>query len=107
MSGLVLLIIGLASLALVFAMLGYVGLKAWGVYQRGVQVSRDVGPFADQLSAWSVVVEAKATEVADTGAAIAASVERLQASLQRLQILAAAFNESAAPFRRLLHYLGR
>ena len=106
MSGLVLLIIGLASLALVLATLAYCGLRAWRVVQRGTSMSRDVGPRADQLSNWSGVIEVKAQRLSEDGTQLAANVARLQASLQRLQIIVQSLNEAAAPYRRLRDYLG-
>jgi hypothetical protein len=106
MSGLVLLIIGLASLALVLAALAYSGLRAWRVVQRGTSFSRDVGPLADQLSDWSRVIEVKAQRLSEDGAQLAANVERLRASLQRLQIIVQSLIEATAPLRRLRDYLG-
>lgn len=106
MSGLVLLVIGLASLGLVLGMLAYCGLKAWRVSKRGIQVYGHLSPLADQLSDWSLVAEAKAQELANNGEQIAANVERLRVSVQRLQMIAEVFGESARPYRRVLHYLG-
>lgn len=106
MSGLVLLIIGLASLTLVLATLAYSGLRAWRVVQRGTAVSRDVGPLADQLSDWSRVIEVKAQRLSEDGAQLTANVEHLRASLQRLQIVVQSLSEAAAPLRRLRDYLG-
>jgi hypothetical protein len=106
MSGLVLLIIGLASLGLVFAMLAFFGLKAWRVSGHAMEVYGHVGPLADQLSDWSVVAEAKAQHLADNGEQIAANVERLRVSVQRLQLIAEILGESARPYRRVFHYLG-
>jgi hypothetical protein len=106
MSGLVLLIIGLASLALVLAAFAYCGLKAWRVYQHGMTVYGRVEPLANQLSGWSIVAEAKAQRLADNGAEIAANLERLQASLARFQIIAQALSDSMTPVRRVRRYLG-
>lgn len=106
MSGLVLIIIGLASLGLVLAALAYCGLEAWHVFKRGMSVYRDVGPLADQLSDWSLAVGVKAQQLAENGAETAANVERLRTSVQRLQIIAQNLGESAIPYRRLRHYLG-
>ena len=106
MSGLVLLIIGLASLALVLATLAYCGLRAWRVVQRGTSMSRDIGPLADQLSDWGGAIEVKAQRLSENGTQLAANVARLQASLQRLQIIVQSLNEAAAPYRRLRDYLG-
>ena len=106
MSGLVLLVIGLASLGLVLAMLVYCGLKAWRVSKRGLQVYGHVGPFADQLSEWSLVVEAEAQKLADNGEQLAANVAHLRVTVQRLQMIAEVFGKSARPYRRVLHYLG-
>ena len=106
MSGLVLLVIGLASLGLVMIMLAYCGLKTWRVSKHGMQVYGDVGPLADQLSDWSVVVEARMQHLTDNGAEIATNVARLRVSVERLQVLAQALSESTAPYRRLRRYLG-
>jgi hypothetical protein len=106
MSGWILLIIGLASLALVLATLVFVGVRAWRVYQHGMAVYDHVGPLADQLSGWSVVVEAKAQRLADNGAEISANLERLQASIARFQIIAQALSDGMAPVRRARRYLG-
>lgn len=106
MTGFVLLIIGLASLALVVVMLAWCGLKGWRVYRRGMQVSRDVMPLTAQLSAWGGVVEVKADRLAQNAEQIAANLERLQGSLRRLQLVAEAMNESAEPYRRARRYLG-
>lgn len=106
MSGLVLLVIGLASLGLVLAMLVYCGLKAWHVSKHGAQVYGHVGPLADRLSDWSLVVEAKAQQLADNGEQIATNVARLRVSVERLQMIAEVFGKSTRPYRRVLHYLG-
>jgi hypothetical protein len=106
MSGLVLLFIGLASLGLVLAMLVYCGLKAWRVSQHGMQVYGHVGPFADQFSDWSLIVEAKAQQLADNGEQLAANVAHLRVTVQRLQMIAEVFGRSTRPYRRVLHYLG-
>jgi cell division protein FtsB len=106
MSGLVLLIIGLASLGLVLAMLAYCGLTAWRVFSHALQVYGHVGPLADQLSDWSVVAESKAQHLADNGEQIAANIARLQVSVQRLQMIAEVLSESARPYRRVFNYLG-
>jgi hypothetical protein len=106
MSGLVLLIIGLASLGLVLAAFVFLGVRAWRVYRHGMAVYDRVGPLADQLSGWSAVVEAKAQRLADNGAEISANLERLQASLARFQVIAQALSDSMAPVRRVRRYLG-
>ena len=106
MSGLVLLVIGLASLGLVLAMLVYCGLKAWHVSKRGMQVYGHLGPLADQLSGWSLVAEAKAQQLADNGEQLAANVAHLRVTVQRLQMIAEVFGKSTRPYRRVLHYLG-
>lgn len=101
-----LLIIALASLALVLAAIAYCGLKVWHVSKRGMVFYGHVQPLADQLSAWSIVAEAKAQRLTENGAEIAANLERLRASLARLQIVATAFGESMEPIRRVRRYLG-
>lgn len=106
MDGIVLLIIGLASLGLVFVAFAYCGVKAWRIYRHGMDVYGRLAPFTTRFDEWSVVLEAKAQQLADNGDAITANVERLQATITRLQILAVAINEGMKPVRRARRYLG-
>ena len=107
MNGWLLLIIGLASLAVVLGAVAYCAVKAWRVYRHGTEVYGRLAPFIDQLDGWTVTVEAKAQELTDNSAAIAANLDRLKASLARFQVIAQAFDEGFAPYRRILSYLGR
>ncbi len=105
MDGTILLIIGLASLALVLIAFAYCGLKAWRVYRNGMGVYDHLAPIADHLNGWGTVVEAKAQKLADNGEAISVNLEHLKTSITRLQIVAEALNESVMPLHRALRYL--
>lgn len=107
MDWIVLLIIGLAGLALIIAGFAYVGLKAWRLLKRGMSISRDVAPLADSLSRQAAVLSANADRLSANGAQLTANLERLQASVARLQVVADALSGALSPYRRVRRYLGR
>jgi hypothetical protein len=105
MNWVILLIIGLAGLALVVAGFVYVGLKAWRLAKRGARVSRDVAPLADELSRQAAVLSEAADRLAGRSDELSANLARLQASMARLQVVAQAFSDAVAPYRRARSYL--
>lgn len=107
MNWVIVLIIALASLALVIAGLAYVGLKAWRLAKRGMSISRDVAPLADGLSRQAAVLSANADRLSANSDQLGANIGRLQASVARLQVVAAALSDAMAPYRRVKEYLGR
>lgn len=107
MSGLTLLIIGLASLAFVLAACAYPGVKGWRLAKKGAAVSREVAPLAAQLSRRSGDATILAERLAANGEQITASLERLQATARRLQVIADLLADAAAPYQRIRAFFGR
>jgi hypothetical protein len=107
MSGLVLLVIGLAGLALVIAMLASVGVRAWRLARHARDVARSTGPVVTALSARSGELQSLAARVGDRQQELAAGLERLQRSAERLRILAEAWNDALAPWRSVRTFFGR
>jgi hypothetical protein len=107
MSGLILLTVGLACLALIIGATAYFGLKAWRLARRGLRMGRTAAPLATQLGAQSAALAAQADHLAANAERIGANFQRLQASARRLQVLAEAWSAGVAPYRRLRDYLGR
>ncbi len=106
MSGIVLLIIGLASLGLVLGMLAWLAVTAWRLVRHGIQVSGRVAPMAAELAGRAGEAERLAERLATNGERIEAHLASLQASLTRLQILASALGQAARPCHRVGSYLG-
>lgn len=107
MSGLTLLIIGLASLGGIIAAAAYLGLKGWGLIKHGLRTTREVRPLADKLSGQAATLASRSDEMAASAAELTRNLERLQISTRRLQVAFEALREAADPYRRLLTYLGR
>lgn len=106
MSGIVLLIIGLASLGLVLGMLVWLAFAAWRLVKHGIRVSSRVAPMAAELAGRAGEAERLAERLATNGEAIEAHLASLQVSLARLQILASALEQAARPCWRVGSYLG-
>jgi hypothetical protein len=107
MSGLILLIIGLAGLALILAAFVYLGLRAWRLFKRGLRISRGAAPLAAQLAGRVQEAAAAAERLAANGEEISANLERLQMSAKRLQVVAEAWSDATTPYRAVRDYLGR
>jgi len=107
MNGLILLIIGLASLALIFAAFAYLALKAWRLLKRGLRISRGAAPLAAQLAGRAEQAAAAAERLAMSGEQITANLEHLQVSVKRLQVVAEAWADAMWPYRTVRDYLGR
>lgn len=107
MNWVILLIIGLASLALIVGGFAYVGLKAWRLAKHGLRVSKDVMPLTDHLSRQAQALSASADRLASNGEQLSANVARLQVTITRLQVVGEALADATAPFRRIKDYLGR
>jgi len=107
MDGFILLIIGLAGLALIFAASAYLGLKAWRLLKRGLRISRSTAPLAAQLAGRTEQAAAAAERLAMSGEQITANLEHLQVSLKRLQVVAEACADAMKPYRTVRDYLGR
>ena len=105
MNWVILLMIGLASLALIVGGFAYVGLKAWRLLKRGMRVSADIAPLADHLSRQAEGLAANADRLAANGDQLNANIGRLQVSIARLQVVGATLYELISPYLKLRGYL--
>jgi hypothetical protein len=94
----VLLIVALASLALVLAMLVWVGLKGLHLAKHGMAVSRRVTPLVDGLTRRADEAATAAELLSADAEQLSASVVRMQASLARLQVVAQALSDALRPY---------
>jgi len=107
MNGLILLIIGLAGLALILAAFAYLALKAWRLFKRGLRISRGAAPAAAQLAGRAEQAAAAAQRLAANGEQITANLEHLQVTVKRLQVVSQAWADALNPYRAVRDYLGR
>jgi hypothetical protein len=105
MDGWVLLIVGLLSLAVVFAFFGYLGWRAYRLFRRGLAISRSLAPDVARLETAGHTIEERSAQLERDAAALTASAARLEQSVARLQILGQALNGGFAPYRRVRDYL--
>jgi len=105
MSWYILLIIGLLSLGIIVVGVTYLGLNAWRLLKRGMRMSREIVPLADQLGRKAEVLTVNAEHLQTTGDELNAGLMRLQASMARLQVVLQAFSDAMAPYRRVRRYL--
>jgi uncharacterized protein YoxC len=93
-----LLIVALASLAVIVGGLAYVGLKAWRLAKHGAAVSRRVTPLVDGLTRRADEVTAAAERLSADGEQLNASLVRMQRSLARLQVVVKTLNDAMRPY---------
>ena len=105
MDGWILLIVGLASLAVVFGALAYLGVRGYHLFRRGLALSRSMAPHVARLDAAGRSIEQGTARLEADAAALTASTARLQESVARLQILTQALNGGFAPYRCVRDYL--
>jgi len=101
----VLLIIALASLALVVAMLAWLGLKGWRLAKHGMAVSRRVTPLVEGLTRRADEAAAAAERLSADAERLTASITRMQASLARLQVVAQTLNDALRPYYLIAGWL--
>ena len=94
----VLLIVALASLAVVLGALVYVGRKAWRLAKHGAAVSRRVTPLVDGLTRRADEAAAAAERLSADGEQLSANLLRMQRSIARLQVIAQTFNDALRPY---------
>ncbi len=107
MDGWVLLVIGLASLALVVAAFAYLGYCGYRLGKAGIGMARTYGPPAADLARKAALATDRAAHAGVDAEQIAASLASLQASLQRLQVALEALQSALAPYRKVKEYFGR
>ena len=100
-----LLIVGLASLAIIIGALVYVALKGWRLAKHGMAVSRRITPLADGLSHRTDEIAAAAERLSASGESLTVSISKLQVSLARLQVVAYTVSEAMEPFLLLTGWL--
>jgi uncharacterized protein YoxC len=101
----VLLIIALASLAVVIGALAYVGVKAWRLVKHGAAVSRRVTPLVDGLAHRADEAAAAAERLSADGEQLGANLQRMQRSVARLQVIAQTFNDALRPYYLIAGWL--
>jgi hypothetical protein len=100
-----LLIVALASLAVIIGALVYVGLKAWRLAKHGAAVSRRVAPLVDGLTRRADEAAAAAERLSADAEQLNANLLRMQRSLARLQVIAQTFNDAMRPYYLIAGWL--
>ena len=106
MSGWVLLVIGLASLGLVAFAFGYVGYTGYKLVKAGLR-SRALTASRPPTSPKGRAAQQPVGQAGTDAQEIAASLARLQANLQRLQVAFEALRDALVPYQKLRTYFGR
>jgi hypothetical protein len=107
MNGWVLLAIGLASLGLVVAAFAYLGYTVYRLIKAGSRLGRAYGGLVTELTDKIDAASQRAAQAGVHAEDIMTTLARLQASLQRLQIVAEAWQTALGPYHRLRTYFGR
>ena len=74
--------------------------------RRGLRTARTLGPVVAELNQKAAIAQQRGSQASLDALAIQRNLERLQAKLARLQVVAEAFAAAAEPYRRLRTYLG-
>ena len=101
----VLLIVALASLAVIIGALVYVGLKAWRLAKHGTAVSRRVTPLVDGLTRRADEIAAAAERLSADGEQLSANISTHAALPRRLQVIAQTFNDAMRPYYLIAGWL--
>jgi hypothetical protein len=101
----VLLIVALASLAIVIGFVAWLALKGWRLAKHGMAVSRRITPLADGLTRRADEISAAAERLSSDGESLTESLAKLQVSLARLQVVSATIGEAMEPFLLLTGWL--
>jgi hypothetical protein len=101
----VLLIIALASLALVLAMLIRVGLIGWRLAKHGMAVSRRVAPLADGLARRTDEITVAAERLSADAGQLSDNLARMQRSAARLQVVTQTVNDAMRPYYLIAGWL--
>ena len=105
-NGLFLLAVGLCSFLVVCVAAGFLALKAWRLFKRGIRISRVAGPLAADLALRAEQLAKLSDDVGHQTEQVVASIERLGSSTRRLQVVLQAFSGSLLPYRRVKNYFG-
>lgn len=107
MSGWVLLVIGLVSLGLVGTAFVYLGYCGYRLAKAGLRMARAYGPLSAELATKTALATERAGQAGGYAEDIVTSLDRLQTSLKRLQIVAEAWQGALRPYQKLRDYFGR
>lgn len=107
MTGMHLLILGLICLAVVLAVTVRTMLVAWRVLKHSRQMAATTAEFSDLLARRSDEINERIVAVATAAGEMTGALERLKASLLRLQIIGQTIYEASEPYRRLRLYFGK
>ena len=107
MSGLILLAVGLAGLALVLAATVVLGRKAWRVAKHARAVMARVGGRAADVSVRAQRMDLNLSRLQASNAMLQHNLRLLQASAERLHVLAEAWRDATSPYRAVRTFLGR
>jgi len=105
-SGIGVLIVGLCSFVVVLVFAGLMGLKAWRLAKRGIRISKVALPLAEGLGRRSEELVKLQYQIALRVDDVVISLNKLQASVNRLSVLLQAFNAGLRPYRKVRDYLG-
>jgi hypothetical protein len=105
-NGLFLLAVGFCSFAVVVVFAVFMAIRAWKLIKRGLRISKVVVPLAEDLARKSEVLARDSYDIGLKIDEIAINLERIDASLHRLQVVFKAFADSMAPYRRVKDYFG-
>jgi len=105
MNGWVLLAILIVCAGVVLVMLAYVAVKGWSLFKRTRRVQREMQPLVVSIIDRSQAATAKADALAARSRQLQASVDRLQATLARLSIVAQAAQEASGRCSSLKRYV--
>ena len=101
----VILIVALASLAVVIAGLAWLALKAWRLAKHGAAVAGRVTPLVDGLSHRADEAATAAERLSANAEQLGANVARMQHSLARLQVITRTVNDALRPYYILSGWL--
>lgn len=105
MNGWVLLAILIVCAGVVLVMLAYVAVEAWRLFKTARRVQRGMRPLVAGVVDRSQTAAAKADALATRSRQLQANVDRLQATLARLSIVAQAAQEASGRCSSLKRYL--
>jgi hypothetical protein len=105
-NGLFLLTVGLCSFAVVVVVAAFMAHRAWKLTRRGIRISKTVFPLAEDLARRSEDLVRVQCAIGLKTDEIAVNLEKIDASLHRLQVVFLAFSDSLAPIRRVKDYFG-
>jgi hypothetical protein len=103
MPGLVLIILLILAIAAVMAAFGYLGWRIFRLGRNAFHVGRDIQAGVDRLTPGIAALESKGADLADAQTRLTASLDSLQESLARLEVVSRLLGEAFAPLGAVAH----